>query len=93
MFSLALVSSGVNGVGMDWSSAFSTLTLFVVVGYIFGIGPAFIAGVIYASLLAALQRLVLAPLSSRSHSIRASARSAKAACCGGQAPLPRSDAR
>lgn len=46
----------------EWSSVPSGIIFFVTLGYIFGIGPAFVAGLIYASVPSALQRLVLAPL-------------------------------
>lgn len=47
--------------GADYSSALPFIAAIFFMGYIFGFGPALIAGLVYALLPGALQRLMLAP--------------------------------
>lgn len=63
-FSLLLwaLANGAASAGMDWSGVASAFPFFVVMGYVFGAGPALLAGVIYSLLPGGAQRLVLAPL-------------------------------
>lgn len=56
------VADGAATGGFSWSSVPSAIPLLAVMGFIFGIGPALFAGVIYALLPGAAQRVVLSPL-------------------------------
>lgn len=59
---LFVVASALGSPGMDFSELFSWSFLVIALGYVFGLGPATVSGLIYALLPGALQRLVLAPL-------------------------------
>ena len=59
---LLLLAIAVNSPSSDFSALLPSVFLVVAMGYIFGVGPATFAGLIYALLPDVLQRLALAPL-------------------------------
>ncbi|MEZ5957170.1 MAG: hypothetical protein R3C27_08185 [Hyphomonadaceae bacterium] len=56
------LSSGGGSSSLAWEGVPSAILILVMMGYVFGIGPALVTGIVYALIPHALQRIVFAPL-------------------------------